>query len=887
MPDSVEGLESPPATEHLLSGLRDLYRARNKSDEFQTEEVVFKELLPKLIDSLKPLILLNPFALGSTATVWEVQDPRLKQNRALKLPRPKLGKLDKIIRIIRAEGNRLAQLTHQNITKIHLSDEVKIVIEKDEYSFPYFLMDYLEGVKDFGDYLIENSGSLDGEAIISYFRHAMNGLYYLHANDIIHCDIKPGNIIIAPNSPALIADLGYAKHLERIPGNHDKMTDLIYTPPYAHPDLIKNMVKSTDSAANIAEIKRSELKFAYDLYALGRTFQEVLRALRGKVASDRNQRPIFSLFQWRYLALIAVRLLDGQVEKKGTDPLMSDLISGLPPSAMPQIAYRSAGEALEDLEKLLNYYDLEGEIPELNPNLNTYIQLPGSRAPLTKRVSRLINHPAVTRLAQVTQLGFVSLVYPGATYSRFEHSLGTFAKCCEIIRSLWYDRECCLFRSIMSKADIEALMISSLLHDIGQYPLAHELTEVHQDFSPDCFTRELIFALDSNTEESIADVILSEWGVKPNRVVDILTGEKTSDLKIRILNSIISGPLDADKLDYIDRDSLHTGVTFGRDIDHGRLLRNLTICCQTDRNNEIGVAELGVTEKARAVAESIWRARREMFRQVYWHHSMRALKSMLMFVVRRVLIRLTKEEKEFNAFKSQLHLFSISPTAFCQLPLPRSQIQLDTHTEEHGSESFDIFGFEDFSCFAFSHISPTDDAFLSFISGFSDNVEKNVLEMIRRRDLFKRVAVLSHNQQKEKFESIYDRYRQERLRGYLSAQEERRKNLENAILAKIKEDPRMYLDSADIPIVLLDVPLKALRDPAGNEALWYVPEEQLGLNDETSLGLNIIAKSDIQIEKTTFDKEVGKIRVLAHPSCHQIIRHDLKDREIIDLLITA
>ena len=81
----------------------------------------------------------------------------------------------------------------------------------------------------------------------------------------------------------------------------------------------------------------------------------------------------------------------------------------------------------------------------------------------------------------------------------------------------------------------------------------------------------------------------------------------------RILKSIVSGPLDADKLDYLQRDSLHTGVTFGGDIDRGRLLRNLTIC-YASREGKLHVAEVGITEKALAVAESIWRARVEMFR---------------------------------------------------------------------------------------------------------------------------------------------------------------------------------------------------------------------------------------------------------------------------------
>ncbi|MGA2226468.1 MAG: protein kinase [Syntrophobacteraceae bacterium] len=466
--------------------LRLMYRiGERKEAEFEEEKIVYEELIPKLASALNPLILLRAFALGSTATVWEVLDARLNQRRAPKLPRPRMSKLAKIIRIITAEKDTLARLTHQNIIKIHLSDEIPINIKNEEYSFPYFLMDYIEGVRDIDDYIDDNFGNVTAENIISYFRHIANGLSFLHSKGIVHCDIKPGNVILAHGSPALIADLGYAKHFFRIPKeDHEKLTTVTYTPSYAHPKLLEKMVRSTDDAANIAEIKQSELTPAFDLYSFGRTMQSILKIVRQR-QSEEFRETILTPYQWRYLALIAVRLLDGQIIKLGDDALDTDTIPGLPASLMTELAYRSADEALEDLEKLLNLYDLEGEIPELNSNLSNYIQLPGSRVPFTKRVSRITNHPVFVRLTQVTQLGFVSLVYPGTFHSRYEHSLGTFEKCCEMIRALWYDDLNCMFRSLMSKADIEGILVASLVHDIGQFPMAHDLAEVHGIFAHD------------------------------------------------------------------------------------------------------------------------------------------------------------------------------------------------------------------------------------------------------------------------------------------------------------------------------------------------------------------------------------------------------------------
>lgn len=880
--------QKPPPLADLMSSLGAVYEKSGKAEDFKEEKLVFQHLLPKLIEALNPLVLSPAFALGSTATVWEVKDENLGQKRALKLARPRLGKLDKIIRVIRTERDTLATLTHQNITKIYLSDEIEISIDSDLYSFPYFLMDYLEGVKDFDEFVIENLDRMDGELAISYFRDVASGLCYLHDNHIIHCDIKPANIIIAPDSPALVADLGYAKHLERIPeGNRKKITSVSHTPQFAHPALREQMVRSTDPDASITVIERKKLRHAFDLYAFGRTLQMILREIREKENMDNKERSIFSPYQWRYLSLIAVRLLDGQVETINEDPLSSDTTLGLPRFALAEIKYGSASEALDDFEKLLNLYDLEGEIPELNTNLNTYIQLIGSRVPFTQRVSKVINHPCFIRLAQVTQLGFASLVYPGANHTRFEHSLGTFEKCCRIVRSLWYDRINCFFRSLMSKKDIEAVMLASLLHDIGQYPMGHDLAEVHAEFSPGRFTEGFIEFLDLNTNLSLVDVMRAEWGIEANDVFSILKADEKAGLKARVLNSIISGPLDADKLDYLGRDAQHLGVTFGKDIDVERLLRNLTVCLKVNEKGALEVCEIGVEEKARAVAESVWRARRDMFRQVYWHHSMRALKGMLMFVVRRIFIGF-KNDSIKQMFVGNLHKFCFSPLSFIQTLYNVTDKEKEECLERGDFDVEDSFVCNGSPCDQTTHLSPADDALIAFLWSQADEMGRNVLSMVRQRRLYKRIAVLSHTHEVDIFDKVYNRFRQNRIYNDPQRQEEDRKALENGIMDCFSANGENRIieeqKSENAPVILLDVPLKALRDPPGNEGLWYIPEEQIGLTDGDVFGSHSVAKSKVQIERTTFDKEVGKIRVLVHPSWKDAIKQRVSSNEILELL---
>jgi HD superfamily phosphohydrolase len=263
-------------------------------------------------------------------------------------------------------------------------------------------------------------------------------------------------------------------------------------------------------------------------------------------------------------------------------------------------------------------------------------------------VLETVSHPALRRLCQTTQLGFVSLVYPGAVHTRFEHSLGVFEKTCSLLRGLWYDSANCLFRSILRERDLLAGLVSALIHDLGQYPMAHDLTEVSTRFSHEQFTESILFSSSFDSVQSLADMLRSAWGITPDEVLAVLRSSEHSSLRERILHSVISGPIDADKLDYLLRDGLHLGVKFGEAIDCSRLFRNVTVCTDWKFDQNRGeiqhVAEIGVMDRALVVADSVWRARRDMFRQVYWQHTVRSLKAMLAFVVRRICLEFDRTD---------------------------------------------------------------------------------------------------------------------------------------------------------------------------------------------------------------------------------------------------
>jgi HD superfamily phosphohydrolase len=925
--EELSPVSKAPSADELLEQLQHVYQRQSKAEDFRNEADVYKNLLAKLIERLASsgYVLNAPLAIGSTASVWVVYDKELRQPRALKLPRPRLGKLKNIVLVVRAERERLAALNHQNIIKIYSSGEVELEIDAERYSFPYFIMEYLKDIQDLDDYILSNRHSLTAERVIGYFRDLLSGLSFLHEQSIIHCDIKPGNLLKARNSPALIADLGYAKHFDRPSKEEEKFTQVIHTPYYAHPELKSRLVESSDSNANIAEVPRGRLRPAFDLFAFGRSMQKVLTKLQEEEKSDPKteygKQSIFTPYQWIYLGYIAKRLLDGKVVEHSDDDLTSDVIPGLSDDVMPQICYRSSDEALEDFEKLLHLYDLEGEIPELNPNLSSYIQIPHCRVPLTHRVQEIINHPTFTRLAQVTQLGFVSLVYPSATHTRFEHVIGTFAHCCEYMRALWYDQANGLFQNIMSKKDIELGLLAALLHDIGQYPMAHDLTEVASEFAHERFTQQALITVDPISGESLAQVIFAEWGIEVDDILKVMSADKDSDFRHRLLNSLISGPLDCDKLDYLKRDSTHLGVSFGLSIDDERLLRNLTIAYNSSdqiisvegrevRVRKLDTAEIGITEKALVVAQSLWKVRRDMFSQIYWQHTTRALKAMLAYVVRNILLRLNEESRD--QFWADFQMFIFAPLTFKSLLTDSNKTRHETEKEMEKQETKleELWGTElqedKLSFLSSSQLYPSDDALLMFLWDYASDIEKRMIQSIRSRKVYRRHAVLSGSRKKREYEpdrimyeNIYSRFRTYRLDGNIERIEQDRKNWEGQIIDEVDilldENPRLIPQGRtreDIvaslenttPLILVDIPVKSTSKVGLDEFLLYLPEDYAGIHSRRPGPFPTFSPSLLDLEQTNFDKEVGKIRVLAHPEWTDFLVRCVPEQTVLKIL---
>ena len=216
----------------------------------------------------------------------------------------------------------------------------------------------------------------------------------------------------------------------------------------------------------------------------------------------------------------------------------------------------------------------------------------------------VIDTEPVQRLRRIRQLAGSEFVYPAANHTRFEHVIGAMHLAGELAEALPID---------LPKPQQEQLRLAALLHDIGHGPFSHVfepllvkyLGKNHEDFVP-----WLVNETEIGQRLESADL-------NP-KILGRLAIGKLSDGKQPFLDQIISSGVDVDKMDYVVRDSFHTGAGYGS-IDVHRLLYTM----------DIVENRLSVDGAAVATLESFLLARFESFRTIYFHKASRAVQIMI------------------------------------------------------------------------------------------------------------------------------------------------------------------------------------------------------------------------------------------------------------------
>jgi uncharacterized protein len=220
---------------------------------------------------------------------------------------------------------------------------------------------------------------------------------------------------------------------------------------------------------------------------------------------------------------------------------------------------------------------------------------------------RIIDAPEFQRLRYIRQLGLAYLVYPGATHTRFDHALGVYHLARTALALLSERGE---LRGV-DPIDCKLVPYAGLLHDVGHYPFSHALEELDEGHVPG--HHEALVGRFLNAPE-IRSALIEVAPDAPERIEALIRATSHSPLQ-----GLIAGSLDLDKIEYLRRDALFTGVPYG-EVDVDRLLHALTLL----PDPQTGRLEMGVHEKGLSALESLLFSKYQMFRNVYWHHAVRA-----------------------------------------------------------------------------------------------------------------------------------------------------------------------------------------------------------------------------------------------------------------------
>ncbi len=235
----------------------------------------------------------------------------------------------------------------------------------------------------------------------------------------------------------------------------------------------------------------------------------------------------------------------------------------------------------------------------------------------------LIDHPYFQRLRRIAQTALTYYVYPGAHHTRFHHALGAYhlmTQAVDVLRQKGVD---------ITEEESEGVCIAILLHDIGHGPFSHTLEhtiiDVHHEDLSLAFMEELNEEFDNKLQVAL-DIFQDKY---PKRY----------------LHQMVSGQLDMDRLDYLNRDSFFTGVSEGV-IGYDRIIKMLNV----------SDGELVVEEKGIYSIEKFLISRRLMYWQVYLHKTVLSVERMLTKTLERAKYLVNTEEVELESF-GQLNAF--------------------------------------------------------------------------------------------------------------------------------------------------------------------------------------------------------------------------------------
>ncbi|HXP24023.1 MAG TPA: protein kinase [Candidatus Sulfotelmatobacter sp.] len=550
----------------------------------------------------------HPIGNGGTSFVYLVGQQiaaGLTIRRALKFfsPKERIREKRRIVGKTPGQHNFLDEIiatgsyTHQNLVKI---------IDAGNYDsdHPYFVMEYVDGstLKDLLDSrqpifdIWKQRAQKDPFLPLRMARQICWPIAYLHSENFFHFDIAPKNIFVREVNEkphVLVGDLGVGRLVTPASPTAQSEPRKIFisgTKDYA-PEVVKPFLNQ--------EIDLSQLAgFAayWDVFALGKVVREMIDAWGLSEHPD----------------LDALRILCSRMMQQDRDI--------------------SSSKASSELDRLLPTHVLTAGVEELSSDAigkRKYISIPLYPVPISDRIRKLLNHRMLTRLQLVPQLLLVRSVTPGGVHTLYEHVLGCYAVAIKCITKLL---SVARFRVNFSKKELEEALIAVLLVKLGSFQLDRILLTISpfESISQKVGHLSRLLEIKDETGTSVKDIIEKDFpDCDLNAVVQLVAGdEPTSDYQ-RLIVGLIKSSIDVRVMDYLVRDSHHTGIPAGLGIDIGNIVENLT---WTTKHTGLGIVRAGVFSVEHLLCARFW-----MFNRLYWNQENRAITAMLRHVVHVVL----------------------------------------------------------------------------------------------------------------------------------------------------------------------------------------------------------------------------------------------------------
>jgi HD superfamily phosphohydrolase len=511
----------------------------------------------------------------------------------------------------RQEAQSLSRIKHRNIVTLFDTDTFSArdlrhkVPFSLQHKFHYTVTEFVSG-KPLLDFL--SVAGLETSAFLKILIQLCNALIYLHeVKQYLHCDVKSSNIIVEPESlDVTLLDFALTRNLNF---SEVERTDTItfvgdwdIFPSLSSDNPLRRMMETRDPIASRAEFK--DLAFPrLDIYHFGRLLQRCLELVPHVVCADDGF----------YLAQVTARCLD--FEKTGW-------------------WYNTVRDLAYDIQKLLPDYQSPHRIRTLGASIRgeDVIQLPHHfhAVHFSGEMRAIIDSPQFQRLRTISQLDLCHFTFPGATHTRFLHSLHCYGLMGDFLVQLASDK---IMRLFLSETFVNLAFAVALLHDIFHFPFLHVFEEIGLDSLSEGESLSPVDALLIADRDGISlSKVLEELKLNPTSVWGIIKGWPTvlADKEKRLIHGFIDGGVDLDKISYLFYDSYFTGVPDGVGLDINKLVRSSQVTRQ-------GPYVLSWRASGLSPVEQVIMGRYQLFKKVYWNSVNRSAMARVKYAVTRLL----------------------------------------------------------------------------------------------------------------------------------------------------------------------------------------------------------------------------------------------------------